>query len=92
MASEWEFLNLPPVLSASHIIQPTNEDTALSILLSVLKTGTHLPADKWTTLVKLLLASTRAANRMDVEVQCERLINRLEWKEKEELEACPNHN
>ncbi len=52
MASER--LNLPPVPSAAQIIQPINEDTALFILQSVLKTGAHLPAGKWVTLVKLL--------------------------------------
>jgi len=52
MASE--HLNLPPVLSAARIIQPANEDTALFILQAVLKTGVHLPAGKWATLVKLL--------------------------------------
>ena len=48
---------LPPVPSAARIIQPTNEDTALFILQSVLKAGAHLPAGKWMNLVKLLLES-----------------------------------
>ena len=52
MASER--LNLPPVPSVARIIQPANEDTALFILQSVLKTGAHLPAGKWMNLVKLL--------------------------------------
>jgi len=52
MASE--HLNLPPGLSVTCIIQPANEDTALFILQSILKTGAHLPAGKWTILVKLL--------------------------------------
>ncbi len=52
MASER--LNLPPVPSVAHITQPANEDTALFILQSVLKTGAHLPAVKWHSLVKLL--------------------------------------
>ena len=46
-------LNLPPVPSVACIIQPANEDTALFIRQSVLKTGAHLPAGKWTNLVKL---------------------------------------
>ena len=37
MASER--LNLPPVPSVARITQPANEDTALFILQSVLKTG-----------------------------------------------------
>jgi hypothetical protein len=49
-----ERLNLPPVPSVARITQPANEDTALFILRSVLKTGAHLPAGKWTSLVKLL--------------------------------------
>jgi hypothetical protein len=49
-----ERLNLLPVPSVARIIQPANEDTALFFLQSVLKTGAHLPAVKWTTLVKLL--------------------------------------
>jgi hypothetical protein len=52
MASER--LSLPPVPSAARIIQPANEDTALFILQSVLKTGAHLPSGKWSNLVKLL--------------------------------------
>ena len=40
-------LNLPPVPSVARITQPANEDTALFILRSVLKTGAHLPAGKW---------------------------------------------
>ena len=56
MASER--LNLPPVPSVARIIQPANEDTALFILQSVLKTGTHLHAGKWTNLVKLLWDSS----------------------------------
>jgi len=52
MASER--LNLPPVPSVARITQPINEDIALFILQSILKTGVHLPAGKWTTLVKLL--------------------------------------
>jgi len=52
MASER--LNLPPVLSVARITQPANKDTALFILQSILKTGAHLPAVKWHTLVKLL--------------------------------------
>jgi hypothetical protein len=47
-------LNLPPVPSATRIIQPANKDTILFILQSVLKTGAHLPAGKWMTLIKLL--------------------------------------
>jgi hypothetical protein len=39
--------------SVARIIQPANEDTALFILQSVLKTGAHLPAGKWTTLASL---------------------------------------
>jgi hypothetical protein len=49
-----ERLNLPPVPSIARIIQPANEDIALFILHSILKTRAHLPAGKWTTLVKLL--------------------------------------
>jgi hypothetical protein len=49
-----ERLSLPHVPSAAHIIQPANKVTALLILQSVLKTGSHLPAGKWVTLVKLL--------------------------------------
>ena len=52
MASER--LNLPPVPSVARITLPANEDTALFILQSVLKTGAHLPAVKWHFLVKLL--------------------------------------
>ena len=52
MASER--LNLLPVPSVARIIQPANEDTALFFLQSVLKTGAHLPAGKWSTLAKLL--------------------------------------
>ena len=52
MASEC--LNLPPVPSVTHIIQLANEDTALFILQSVLKTGAHLPAGKWSSLAQLL--------------------------------------
>ena len=52
MASER--LNLPPVPSVARITLPANEDTALFILQSVLKTGAHLPAGKWSTLAKLL--------------------------------------
>ncbi len=52
MASER--LNLPPVPSVARITQPANEDTALFILQSILKTGAHLPAGKWMNLVKLL--------------------------------------
>ncbi len=52
MASER--LNLPPVPSVTHITQPANEDTALFTLQSVLKTGAHLPAGKWMSLIKLL--------------------------------------
>ena len=55
MASER--LNLPPVPSVARITQPANEDTALFILQSVLRTGAHLPAGKWTSLVKLLWES-----------------------------------
>ncbi len=47
-------LDLPPVPSVARITQPANEDTALFILQSVLKTGMHLPAGKWMNLVKLL--------------------------------------
>jgi hypothetical protein len=42
------------VPSVARITQPANEDTALFILQSGLKTGAHLPAGKWSTLVKLL--------------------------------------
>ena len=52
MASER--LNLPPVPSDARITHPANKDTALFILRSVLKTGAHLLAGKWTSLVKLL--------------------------------------
>ena len=52
MASER--LNLPPVPSVARITQPANEDTALFILQSVLKTGAHLPAGKYMNLIKLL--------------------------------------
>jgi len=52
MASE--HLNLPPVPSVARIIQPANEDTAPFILQSVLKTGAHLPAGKWSSLAQLL--------------------------------------
>jgi hypothetical protein len=52
MASER--LDLPPVPSVARIIQPANEDTALFILQSVLKTGAHLPAGKWSSLAQLL--------------------------------------
>ena len=52
MASER--LNLPPVPSVTRITQPANEDTALFILQSVLKTGAHLPSVKWHSLVELL--------------------------------------
>ena len=52
MASER--LNLPPVPSVARIIQPANEDTAPFILQSVLKTGAHLPAGKWSSLAQLL--------------------------------------
>jgi hypothetical protein len=39
------------------------------------------------------LLSARAANRTDAVVRYERMINRLEQKEEEELEAClSNHN
>ena len=55
MASER--LNLPPVPSAARIIQPANEDTALFILQCVLKTGAHMPAGKWMTLINLLWES-----------------------------------
>ena len=51
MASER--LNHPPMPSVARIIQPANEDTALFILQSILKTGAHLPAGKWTTLASL---------------------------------------
>jgi hypothetical protein len=47
-------LNLPPVPSAAQIIQPVNEDTALIVLQSVLKSGSHKPPNKWVTLVRLL--------------------------------------
>jgi len=47
-------LNLPPVPSIARIIQPSNEDTALFILQSILKTGAHLPAGKWSSLAQLL--------------------------------------
>ena len=47
-------LNLPPVPSVARITQPANEDTALFILQSVLKTGAHLPAGKYMNLIKLL--------------------------------------
>ena len=52
MASER--FNLTPVPSVARIIQLANKDTALFFLQSVLKTGAHLPAGKWTNLVKLL--------------------------------------
>jgi hypothetical protein len=42
------------VPSVARITLPANEDTALFILQSVLKTGAHLPAVKWHSLVKLL--------------------------------------
>jgi hypothetical protein len=49
-----QHLNLPPVLSAARIIQPVNKDTALIILQSVLKSGSHKPPNKWMMLVRLL--------------------------------------
>jgi hypothetical protein len=52
-------LNLPPVPSVARITQPANEDTALFILQSTLKTGAHLPAVKWHTLAKLLWDSSQ---------------------------------
>jgi hypothetical protein len=52
MASER--LNFPPVPSVARTTQPANEDAALFILQSVLKTGAHLPSVKWHSLVKLL--------------------------------------
>ncbi len=47
-------LNLPPVPSAARIIQPVNEDTALIVLQSVLKSGSHKPPNIWVMLVRLL--------------------------------------
>ncbi len=47
-------LNLPPVPSAARMIQPANKDTALMILQSVLKSGSHKPPNKWVMLVQLL--------------------------------------
>jgi hypothetical protein len=47
-------LNLPPVPSATRIIQLANKDTTLFILQSILKTGAHLLSGKWVTLFKLL--------------------------------------
>jgi hypothetical protein len=47
-------LNLSPVPSATQIIQPVNKDTALIVLQSVLKSGSHKPPNKWMTLVRLL--------------------------------------
>jgi hypothetical protein len=47
-------LNLPPVPSSARIIQPVNKDTALILLQSVLKSGSHKPPYKWVTLVRLL--------------------------------------
>ena len=52
-----ERLDLPPVPSVARITQPANEDTVLFILQSILRTGAHLPAGKWTSLVKLLWES-----------------------------------
>jgi hypothetical protein len=47
-------LNLPPVHSTTRMIQPVNKDTALIILQSVLKSGSHKTPNKWVTLVRLL--------------------------------------